>query len=132
MPGEELVAEIAAGVDFLACEAQERVVGVMGRQDLAGVTLIRHAYVEPSAQRRGVGGRLLSHLLAGIPNPVLVGTWAAAWWAIRFYQNYGFQLVPPEEKDRLLRTYWHISPRQVETSVVLADPKWLAWPAQAR
>ena len=100
--------------------------GVMGRQDLGEVTLIRHAYVDPAAQRQGVGARLLTYLLQEIPGPVLVGTWAAAWWAIRFYEKHGFQLVTQTEKDRLLNTYWSISPRQVETSVVLADPKWFA------
>jgi GNAT superfamily N-acetyltransferase len=126
MPEEELRAEIAAGVDFWSYEAEGRLLGVMGRQDLMEVTLIRHAYVDPGAQRRGVGSRLLAHLLNAIPAPVLVGTWAAAWWAIRFYEKHGFELVSPEEKNRLLQTYWTISPRQVETSVVLADPKWLA------
>jgi GNAT superfamily N-acetyltransferase len=131
MPEEELRAEMAAGVDFWSYEAQGRLWGVMGRQDLGEVTLIRHAYVDPGAQRRGVGSRLFVPLLNAIPAPVLVGTWAAAWWAIRFYQKHGFEPVPPAEKDRLLRTYWTISPRQVETSVVLADPKWLASAAQA-
>jgi GNAT superfamily N-acetyltransferase len=120
MPEEELRAEIAAGIDFWSYEAEGRLLGVMGRQDLRKVTLIRHAYVDPGAQRRGVGSRLLTHLLNAIPAPVLVGTWAAADWAIRFYQKHGFQLFSPEEKNRLLRTYWTISPRQVETSVVLA------------
>ncbi len=126
MPEEELRAEIAAGVDFSGYEGEEGLLGVMGRQDLGEVTLIRHAYVHPGAQRRGLGARLLTHLMDNIPGPVLVGTWAAAWWAIRFYEQHGFKLVSPATKDRLLRTYWTISPRQVETSVVLADPKWLA------
>jgi N-acetylglutamate synthase-like GNAT family acetyltransferase len=123
MPEAELRAEIAAGVDFWSYEAEGRLWGVMGGQDLMAVTLIRHAYVDPGAQRRGVGSRLLNHLLNAIPAPVLVGTWAAADWAIRFYQKHGFEPVPPAEKNRLLRTYWTISPRQSETSVVLADPK---------
>ena len=126
MPEAELRAEIAAGVNFSGYEAEGRLLGVMGRQDLVGVSLIRHAYVDPGAQRRGVGASLLANLLEAIPVPVLVGTWAAAWWAIRFYEKHGFRLVTQEEKDRLLRTYWTISPRQVETSVVLADPKWFA------
>jgi GNAT superfamily N-acetyltransferase len=125
MPEAELRAEIADGVDFWCCEAEARLLAVMGRQSLVEVTLIRHAYVDPGAQRRGVGASLLAHLLAAIPAPVLVGTWAAAWWAIRFYEKHGFKLVTPEEKDRLLRTYWTVSDRQVETSVVLADPKWV-------
>ena len=126
MPEAELKAEIAAGVKFWAYEDKGRILGVMGCQDLVGVTLIRHAYVDPAAQRQGVGARLLTYLLEDIPHPVLVGTWAAAWWAIRFYEKHRFRLVTQEEKDRLLRTYWTISPRQAETSVVLADPKWLA------
>jgi Sec-independent protein translocase protein TatA/GNAT superfamily N-acetyltransferase len=126
MPEEELRAEIAAGVEFAGYEAEGRLLGVMGRQDLGEVSLIRHAYVDPLAQRRGVGSKLLTHLLEAVPGPVLVGTWAAAGWAIRFYEKHGFRLVSQEEKDRLLKTYWIISPRQVETSVVLADPKWLA------
>jgi GNAT superfamily N-acetyltransferase len=126
MPEEELRAEIAAGVDFSGYEGEEGLLGVMGRQDLGEVTLIRHAYVSPGAQRRGLGARLVTHLMDNIPGPVLVGTWAAAWWAIRFYEKHGFKLVTPVTKDRLLRTYWTISPRQVETSVVLADPKWVA------
>ena len=128
MPEAELRAEIAHGVDFWGCEAEARLLAVMGRQDLVEVTLIRHAYVDPGAQRQGVGARLLSHIMQQVPGPVLVGTWAAAWWAIRFYEKHGFQLVTQEEKDRLLRTYWTIPPRQVETSVVLADPKWFARP----
>jgi GNAT superfamily N-acetyltransferase len=126
MPEEELRSEIAAGVDFLGYSGEEGLLGVMGRQDMGEVTLIRHAYVHPRAQRRGLGARLLTHLLENINGPVLVGTWAAAWWAIRFYEKHGFRLVTPETKDHLLRTYWTISPRQVETSVVLADPKWIA------
>jgi Sec-independent protein translocase protein TatA/GNAT superfamily N-acetyltransferase len=125
MPEAELRAEIAAGVNFWGYETEGRLVGVIGRQDLKDVTLIRHAYIDPEAQRRGVGSKLLNHLLDEIPGPVLVGTWAAAWWAIRFYEKHGFRLLPQVEKDRLLRTYWTISPRQVETSVVLADPKWV-------
>jgi len=126
MPEEELRAEIAAGVNFSVYEDEGRLLGVMGRQDLVRVTLIRHAYVDPGTQRQGVGARLLREILQQVPGPVLVGTWAAAWWAIRFYENHGFRLVTQEEKDRLLQTYWTISPRQVETSVVLADPKWFA------
>jgi N-acetylglutamate synthase-like GNAT family acetyltransferase len=124
MPLEELLAEITAGVKFLVYEAGGRILGVMGRQELVGVTLIRHAYVRTSAQRQGIGAELLTHLRQGIKAPILVGTWAAAWWAVQFYQKHGFQLVSPQEKDRLLSTYWSISPRQIETSVVLA-----AWEA---
>jgi GNAT superfamily N-acetyltransferase len=124
MPEEELRAEIAAGVDFCACEADGTVLGVMGRQPLSEVTLIRHAYVLPTAQQQGIGARLLGHLRQDVEAPVLVGTWAAAWWAIRFYEKHGFKLVTPAEKDRLLRRYWTISDRQVETSVVLGDERW--------
>ncbi len=124
MPLEELVAELEAGVKFWGFEAEGRLAGLMGRQKVRDVTLIRHAYVRPAAQRHGIGARLLARLRQGVTSPLLVGTWAAAWWAIRFYEKHGFRLVTPEEKDRLLRTYWTISPRQVETSVVLADERW--------
>lgn len=126
MPRKELLAEIRAGVNFWTYTPAGRLLGVMGRQDLGEVTLIRHAYVQPDAQRQGVGTRLLNNLLEAFSGPVLVGTWEAAWWAIRFYQKHGFRLVSPAEKDRLLRTYWTISLRQIETSVVLGDPRWFA------
>ncbi len=128
MPDEELRVEIAAGVDFWAYAADGALLGVMGRQPLTEVTLIRHAYVQTEAQQQGIGAQLLSHLLQGVKAPVLVGTWAAAWWAIRFYEKHGFKLVTPAEKDRLLRRYWTISDRQVETSVVLGDARWFASP----
>ena len=116
----ELENELRAGVNFWGEEDRGRLVGVMGRQDLGEVNLIRHAYVDPAWQRQGVGARLLVHLLTGVKGPVLVGTWAAAHWAVRFYEKNGFTLVSHQEKERLLRTYWTISDRQVETSVVLA------------
>jgi GNAT superfamily N-acetyltransferase len=126
MPREELLAEIGAGIDFWAYEANGTILGVMGRQPLTEVTLIRHAYVQTEAQQQGIGAQLLSHLLQGVSGPVLVGTWAAAWWAIRFYEKHAFRLVTPLVKDRLLRRYWTISDRQVETSVVLGDDGWFA------
>ena len=128
MTEAELRAEIGAGVNFWGYETEGQLMGVIGRQDLHEVTLIRHAYVDPEAQRQGVGSSLLSYLLGEIPDPVLVGTWAAAWWAIRFYEKHGFQLVTQTEKYRLLNTYWSISPRQMETSVVLGDGNWFASP----
>jgi GNAT superfamily N-acetyltransferase len=120
MSAAELEQELRAGVNFRGEEDKGRVVGVMGRQDLGEVTLIRHAYVYPTWQQRGLGARLLSHLLRDVTGPVLVGTWAAAHWAIRFYEKNGFRLTSHQEKERLLRAYWTISDRQVETSVVLA------------
>jgi Sec-independent protein translocase protein TatA/N-acetylglutamate synthase-like GNAT family acetyltransferase len=126
MPREELEKEMAAGVKFWGFAADGKIVGVMGRQDLLEVTLIRHAYVRSVAQRQGAGARLLAHLRQGVTRPVLVGTWEAAWWATWFYEKHGFKLVSPEEKDRLLRTYWSISHRQIETSVVLADEAWFS------
>ena len=120
MSRQELENELRAGVKFWGQEEEGRVVGVMGRQDLGEVILIRHAYVHPAWQRQGIGVRLLQHLLNGVKGPVLVGTWAAASWAVRFYEKNGFTLVSRQEKERLLRTYWTISDRQVETSVVLA------------
>jgi N-acetylglutamate synthase-like GNAT family acetyltransferase len=120
MPGEELDGEIGAGVRFWGYEADGELLGVMGIQPLEDVDLIRHAYVRPGRQRGGVGGALLEHLMRAATKPVLVGTWAAAEWAIDFYRRHGFVQVSPDEKTRLLRTYWSIPERQVETSVVLA------------
>jgi N-acetylglutamate synthase-like GNAT family acetyltransferase len=120
MSHHELENELRAGVNFWGYEDEKRLVGVMGRQDRGEVMLIRHAYVDPSWQRRGIGKKLLNHLLTDISGPVLVGTWAAAHWAVDFYEKNGFILVTHEEKERLLRTYWTISLRQIETSVVLA------------
>lgn len=119
MPVAELRHEIDAGVRFWGCYEEDRLIGVMGIQDVDDVTLIRHAYVLPASQRCGVGSRLLGHLTVLTDKPLLVGTWADAWWAIRFYERHGFVLVSREEKDRLLRRYWEIPERQVETSVVL-------------
>jgi GNAT superfamily N-acetyltransferase len=119
MPLAELDAEIAAGVAFWGYEADGALAGVMGIQPVRDVELIRHAYVAPDRQRRGVGGALLEHLARAATRPMLVGTWAAAEWAIAFYLRHGFELVSPARKDELLRTYWTIPDRQVETSVVL-------------
>ena len=119
MPPEELDAEIAAGVRFWGYEEGGRLLGVMGIQTVRDVDLIRHAYVEPGSQRRGVGGALLEHLARAPERPLLVGTWAAATWAIDFYRRHGFEQVSPERKTELLRTYWSIPERQIETSVVL-------------
>ncbi len=120
MPGAELDGEIAAGVEFWGYEEGGELVGVMGIQPVRDVVLIRHAYVRPDRQGRGVGAELLRHLLERATRPVLIGTWAAAEWAIRFYRRHGFDLVDPERKAELLRAYWDIPERQVETSVVLA------------
>lgn len=124
MPREKLGSELAAGILFWGYEEDGVVGGVMGVQQVQDVTLIRHAYVRTSGQRRGIGGRLLAHLLGSVDRPVLIGTWADARWAIEFYQRYGFQAVSGEEKDRLLHKYWTVPKRQIETSVVLADSRW--------
>lgn len=123
MPADELDEEIADGVIFWVAEEQERLVGMMGIQDRQEVALVRHAYVEPGAQRMGVGTSLLRQVLSLAGKPVLVGTWADASWAIEFYRRNGFSLVPDKEKDRLLRRYWSIPDRQIETSVVLVDSR---------
>lgn len=120
MPAEELDGEVATGVEFWGYEEDGRLLGVMGIQTVRDVDLIRHAYVLPEAQGRGVGGALLRHLLARATRRILVGTWAAAEWAIRFYEAHGFERVTPERKDVLLKEYWTIPERQIETSVVLA------------
>jgi GNAT superfamily N-acetyltransferase len=124
MSAEELAKEIEAGVRFFGWMEDERLLGVAGIQALGDTTLIRHAYVLPGFQRKGIGKRLLKYLigLAGT-DEVLVGTWAGAAWAIRFYEKHGFKLVSSREKDRLLRAYWSIPERQIETSVVLRGRK---------
>jgi GNAT superfamily N-acetyltransferase len=118
----ELDEEIAAGVEFWGYEADGILIGVMGIQPVRDVDLIRHAYVRPGTQRRGVGGALLLHLRGLTARRMLVGTWAAAEWAISFYRRHGFELVSPDRKSALLKTYWTIPDRQIETSVVLANP----------
>ena len=121
MDPRELESEIAAGVRFWGYVEDDRILGVMGIQPVDDIDLIRHAYVRPDAQRRGIGAALLRHLQdAG--RQTLVGTWADAGWAIDFYRRHGFELVSTERKTELLRTYWRIPERQVETSVVLAHP----------
>jgi GNAT superfamily N-acetyltransferase len=119
MSSDELEREIAAGVAFWGYETEGALVGVMGIQAVRDVHLIRHAYVRPDSQRRGVGRALLKHLRDPSERRMLVGTWAAAEWAIRFYRRHGFELVPDERKDALLETYWTVPERQIETSVVL-------------
>ena len=122
MPSDELDGEIAAGVVFWGYEAGGELVGIMGIQPVGDVDLIRHAYVSPASQRMGVGGALLEHLARSTDRRVLVGTWAAAEWAISFYRRHGFEHVGPERTAALLRKYWTIPDRQIETSVVLARP----------
>ena len=127
MPAEELAEEIAAGIDFDGYEiAGNGLVGVMGVQTVEDVALIRHAYVATGHQRSGIGSALLEGLRGRVNRPVLIGTWSAATWAIDFYRRQGFELVPAREKSDLLRRYWTVPERQIETSVVLADPRWRA------
>ena len=123
MPKDELLSEIRAGVVFWVAE-ERQLLGVMGIQDKGEVALVRHAYVAPGTQRKGVGTKLLHNVQGLLAKPVLIGTWAAASWAIDFYRRNGFTVVSHGEKERLLRTYWSIPERQVETSVVLADRRW--------
>jgi N-acetylglutamate synthase-like GNAT family acetyltransferase len=117
----ELRHEIDDGVLFWGYEDAGELIGVMGIQTVQDVTLIRHAYVRPARQQVGIGGKVLSELRQKATSPLLIGTWADALWAIRFYEKHGFQLVSHEEKNRLLKKYWTIPDRQVETSVVLAE-----------
>ena len=121
MSRSELMREIAAGVAFSGFEDDGSLAGVMGIQSVRDATLIRHAYVRRAYQHHGVGSALMTELMSRAKGPLLVGTWAAATWAIRFYERHGFRLVSPAEKDRLLATYWSIPARQKETSVVLCS-----------
>ncbi len=118
--------EIGAGVRFFGFEEDGELVGVMGIQNVADVTLIRHAYVRTDRGGRGIGSKLLAHLRATADRPILIGTWAAADWAIRFYENRGFRVLPRDEGRRLLEVYWSIPQRQIATSVVIADETWIA------
>ena len=123
MPVEEIRHAINDGVVFWGFEQEGCLAGVMGIQDKGDVALIRHAYVLSRMRRQGIGEKLLRHLVGLIAKPILVGTWKDAPWAISFYRKNGFYLVSDEEKDRLLRKYWSIPERQIETSVVLTNQK---------
>ena len=124
MTRTELREQIESGVKFSCFCEDDKVLGVMGIQDKVDVILIRHAYVLSSSQNRGTGTMLLIELTHDVQKPILIGTWKAAAWAIGFYIKNGFRLVPEEEKEVLLRRYWSIPERQIETSVVLADGKY--------
>ena len=123
MSREQLKEEIDAGVAFWGFEEDSILIGVMGMQDREDVILIRHAYVRSRMRNHGIGSRLLQSLESTTEKPILIGTWADATWAVAFYQKYGYRLVSTEEKNQLLRKYWYIPERQVETSVVLAGKK---------
>jgi N-acetylglutamate synthase-like GNAT family acetyltransferase len=124
MSREKLQHEINDGVVFWGYQEDGTLTGVMGIQPVKDVILIRHAYVRTGNQKKGIGSQLLSHLRQLTEAPVLIGTWADAIWAIRFYESHGFRRVSRDDKDRLLKRYWTIPERQIETSVVLADAKW--------
>ncbi len=124
MPESKLREEIDDGVIFWGYYGDSELVGVMGIQEVLDVTLIRHAYVRSRSRRQGIGSQLLEHLLAESSRPYLIGTWAAATWAIRFYEKHGFRLLSREETTSVLNKYWSIPERQIETSVVLANEKW--------
>src|ERR1700738_1378540 len=126
MSREKLQHEIDEGVMFWGDDEKGALTGVMGIQPVQDVTLIRHAYVRTTNQKQGIGSRLLSHLQQFATTPVLIGTWAHASWAIHFYERHGFRIVPPPEKERLLKKYWSIPARQIATSVVLAASNWPA------
>jgi len=121
---DKLKEEVEAGVNFWIYEENGQPVGVMGIQHVKDVTLIRHAYVLREKQKQGIGTKLLNHLINLTDKPILIGTWAKANWAIRFYQKNGFKLVSQEEKDKLLKKYWSLPDLQIQTSVVLANKDW--------
>jgi N-acetylglutamate synthase-like GNAT family acetyltransferase len=124
MPMDHLKEEIGEGIRFWGYEQDGELVGVMGIQDRGEVELIRHAYVKTAKRSHGIGGLLLEHLESSTRKPILIGTWAAATWAVRFYEKHGYRKLSREETPRLLQKYWNIPERQIETSVVLASPAW--------
>jgi GNAT superfamily N-acetyltransferase len=126
MPLDALRDEIDAGVEFWGDESDGELLGAMGIQHRGEVDLIRHAYVRTRARRQGVGARLLGHLMRMTGKPLLIGTWTDARWAVDFYQKNGFRLLSREETGQLLRRFWRIPERQIETSVVLASPGWIS------
>jgi glyoxylase-like metal-dependent hydrolase (beta-lactamase superfamily II) len=126
MPREELRQQIAQGVEFWGYRKGGELLGVMGIQSVQDVVLIRHAYVRSALRQTGIGGRLLETLRSFTQRPVLIGTWADATWAIAFYQKHGFSLIDEATKVRVLRKYWGVPERQIQTSVVLADGRWSA------
>ena len=124
MSKEELKKQISEGVQFWNYHEDSKILGVMGIQFKSNVTLIRHAYVSKVAWGKGIGGKLLKHLIDVAETPILIGTWADASWAIDFYKKHGFRLLSEKEKNRLLKIYWSIPERQIETSIVLASKDW--------
>ena len=126
MSEQELQTQIEDGIKFWCYLDNDNIIGVMGIQDKSDVTLIRHAYVRTTARNKGIGSKLLNHLSELTTKPILVGTWADATWAINFYKKYGFKLVSFDDKEQLLRKYWTIPLRQIETSVVLASSNWIS------
>lgn len=124
MSAQELERQFDEGVQFWCYRENNNIAGVMGIQDRKDVTLIRHAYVRTIVRKKGIGGKLLNHLAELTTKPILIGTWADATWAIDFYKKHGFKLVSDNDKERLLRKYWSIPTRQIETSVVLASSNW--------
>jgi len=125
MSADELAKEIVGGVIFWMAEDNGQLLGVMGIQDKEDVALVRHAYTATTLQRKGIGTKLLRRVEALADKPILIGTWADASWAIEFYRRNGFTVVSDGDKNRLLRAYWSVPARQVETSVVLADRRWM-------
>src|ERR1700738_3510846 len=126
MSAGEQQREVTEGGVFWVAEQDGRLSGVIGIQDKEEVALVRHAYVAPTTQRSGVGTKLLRHVESLVDKPILIGTWAAASWAIEFYRRNGFTIVPTDHKDHLLRKYWSIPARQIETSIVLANGRWVS------
>ena len=124
MPIEELTTQINEGVEFWNYEENNKILGVMGIQFKNDATLIRHAYVKTAARQKGIGGKLLAQLTDMAETPILIGTWRDASWAISFYKKHGFRQLSDDEKNKLLKIYWSIPERQVETSIVLASNNW--------
>ena len=120
MSEQELVDEFTDGVRMFGYNRNNKLIGVIGIQEIKDVILIRHAYTLTSYQGKGIGSALLKYLLKRNQNSrLLVGTWRKARWAIRFYEKFDFILHAKKQATQLLKKYWKISLKQIKNSVVL-------------
>ena len=120
MSEQELIDEFNNKIHMFGYHKNNKLIGVIGVQEVKDVILIRHAYTLTAYQGKGTGSALLKYLLKKNQNSrILVGTWRHATWAVRFYEKFGFVLHAKEQSALLLKKYWKIPSKQIENSVVL-------------